>query len=32
MYRKKFRKERIIIAVFVDDFFIFSNSETMTDE
>jgi hypothetical protein len=32
LYSKKFRKERIITAVFVDDFFIFSNSETMTDE
>jgi transposase InsO family protein len=32
LYSKKLRKERIIIAVFVDDFFIFSNSETMTDE
>jgi hypothetical protein len=32
LYSKKFRKERIIIAVFVDDFFIFSNSETMTGE
>jgi hypothetical protein len=31
LYSKKFRKERIIIAVFVDDFFISSNSETMTD-
>jgi hypothetical protein len=32
LYSKKIRKERIIIAVFVDDFFISFNSETMTDE
>lgn len=31
LYIKKVNKEQIIVTVFVDDFFIFSNSDTLTD-
>lgn len=31
LYSKKCKKEQIIIAIFVDDFFIFSNSPSMTE-
>lgn len=32
LYSKKCKNEQIIIAIFVDDFFIFSNSKTMTND